>query len=93
MGFIRDQIQGQIDDLKKESKLFSFIVDSLTSKSDRDKDVKDLKSPFWTYRFDSYEDALYYLNQLKIKYRESKDREMDDLISQAFRDAKGYWHK
>lgn len=42
-------------------------LDKLAAQSEKNKDLSDLSSSFWTYRFHSYEDAISYLDGLKDK--------------------------
>ena len=102
MGFLDWFLKQSRDELASESKkgntgvldwVLKQSLDKMASKVDRNKDLESIRSSFWTYRFDSYEDAISFLDSLKLKYQDKNDREMKDKITDAFRYAKEYWHK
>lgn len=102
MGIVDWFLKESRDQLAAESKqgkggitnwLLRQGLDQLAAQSEKNKDLRDLSSSFWTYRFRSYEDAISYLDSLKAKYQDSTDREMKQKIDHACEYAKDYFHK
>lgn len=68
-------------------------LDKLAARSSLDTDINSIKGSFWTYKFNSYGEAIHYLDSLKAKYNKESDREMRDALDEAYRYAKSYFHK
>jgi hypothetical protein len=69
-------------------------LDELAAQSSRQADIKDVDGSFWIYRYDSYEEAVKYLDTIKEKYNKDKiDYGMNRALENGYIYAKSYFRK
>ena len=74
--------------------LLSYIVNKLVNWSNRSTDIKDVGGSFWIYRYNSYEEAIKYLDSIKAKYnKDSTDYGMNRELENGYIYAKSYFRK
>ena len=69
-------------------------LDKLAAQSSRQADIKDVDGSFWIYRYDSYEEAVKYLDTIKEKYNKDQiDYGMNRVLENGYIYAKSYFRK
>ncbi len=88
------------DELAAESKqgkggiinwLLRQELDKFADMSAREGDLSGLRSRRWVHEFHKYEDAILYLDNLKLKYKTSMDHEMEVQLENGYRAAKDHF--
>jgi predicted nucleotidyltransferase len=70
--------------------LFSYVVGKLTAWSDKQAALKDIKTLTWIYRYHNYDEAAFYVESIRQKYR--YDLEVEDYTHKAKVYAQFYFH-